>query len=62
MGLHNLLVPLLFGQYSPSGPSSDFGDLVFVVLLIFYLLGFGLALLLGFLGALSRLWLARPAE
>jgi hypothetical protein len=62
MGLHNLLIPLLLGQYSPSGPSSDFGDLVFVVLLILYVLGFGLALLLGILGALSRLWLARPEE
>lgn len=62
MGLHNLLVPLLLGQFSSSGPSSDFGDLVFVVLLIFYTLGFALALLLGFLGALLRLWLARPSE
>lgn len=60
VGLHNLLVPLLLGQFSSSGPSSDFGDLVFVVLLIFYALGFVLALLLGFLGALLRLWLARP--
>lgn len=60
VGLHNLLVPLLLGQFSSSGPSSDFGDLVFVVLLIFYALGFALALLLGFLGALLRLWLARP--
>jgi len=60
VGLHNLLVPLLLGQFSPSGPSSDFGDLVFVVLLILYALGFVLALLLGFLGALLRLWLARP--
>lgn len=62
VGLHNLLVPLLLGQFSPSGPSSDFGDLVFVVLLILYALGFVLALLLGFLGALLRLWLARPSE
>ena len=62
VGLHNLLVPLLLGQFSSSGPSSDFGDLVFVVLLIFYALGFVLALLLGFLGALLRLWLARPSE
>ena len=62
MGLHNLLVPLLLGQFSSSGPSSDFGDLVFVVLLIFYAIGFVLALLLGFLGALLRLWLARPSE
>lgn len=61
VGLHNLLVPLLLGQFSPSGPSSDFGDLVFVVLLILYALGFVLALLLGFLGALLRLWLARPS-
>jgi hypothetical protein len=60
VGLHNLLVPLLLGQFSSSGPSSDFGDLVFVVLLILYALGFVLALLLGFLGALLRLWLARP--
>ena len=62
VGLHNLLVPLLLGQFSPSGPSSDFGDLVFVVLLILYALGFVLALLLSFLGALLRLWLARPSE
>jgi len=62
VGLHNLLVPLLLGQYSSSGPSSDFGDLVFAVLLILYALGFVLALLLGFLGALLRLWLARPSE
>lgn len=62
MGLHNLVVPLLLGQFSPSGPSSDFGDLVFVVLLILYALGFALALLLGVLGALLRLWLARPSE
>lgn len=61
VGLHNLLVPLLLGQFSPSGPSSDFGDLVFAVLLILYALGFVLALLLGFLGALLRLWLARPS-
>ncbi len=60
MGLHNLLVPLLLGQFSSSGPSSGFGDLVFAVLLILYALGFVLALLLGFLGALLRLWLARP--
>lgn len=62
MGAHNLLVPLLLGQYSRSGPSSDFGDLVFATLLVFYLLGFALALLLGVLGAALRLWLARPAE
>lgn len=62
MGLHNLLVPLLLGQFSPSGPSSDFGDLVFAVLLIFYGIGFALALLLGFLGAATRLWLTRPAD
>ncbi|HEU4784658.1 MAG TPA: hypothetical protein VFS83_15050 [Ktedonobacterales bacterium] len=60
VGLHNLLVPLLLGQFSSSGPSSGFGDLVFAVLLILYALGFILALLLGFLGALLRLWLARP--
>jgi hypothetical protein len=60
MGLHNLLVPLLLGQFSSSGPSSDFGDLVFAVLLILYAVGFVLALLLGFLGALLRLWLASP--
>jgi hypothetical protein len=62
MGLRNLLVPLLLGAYSRSGPSSDFGDLVFATLLIFYLVGFALALLLGVLGAALRLWLARPAE
>lgn len=62
MGLHNLLVPLLLGQFSSSGPSSGFGDLVFAVLLILYALGFVLALLLGFLGALLRLWLARQSE
>jgi hypothetical protein len=62
VGLHNLLVPLLLGQFSSSGPSSDFGDLVFAVLLILYALGFVLVLLLGFLGALLRLWLARPSE
>lgn len=62
MGLHNLLVPLLLGAYSRSGPSGDFGDLVFATLLIFYLVGFALALLLGVLGAALRLWLARPAE
>jgi hypothetical protein len=60
MGLHNLIVPLLLGQFSSSGPSSDFGDLVFAVLLILYAVGFVLALLLGFLGALLRLWLASP--
>ena len=62
VGLHNLLVPLLLGQFSSSGPSSDFGDLVFVVLLVLYALDFVLALLLGFLGAALRLWLARPSE
>lgn len=62
MGLHNLLVPLLLGAYSRTGPSGDFGDLVFATLLIFYLIGFALALLLGVLGAAIRLWLARPAE
>ena len=62
MGLHNLLVPLLLGAYSRSGPSGDFGDLVFATLLIFYLVGFALALLLGVVGAALRLWLARPAE
>jgi hypothetical protein len=62
MGLHNLFVPLLLGQFSSSGPSSDFGDLVFAVLLVFYALGFVLALLLGLLGALLRLWLAHPSE
>lgn len=62
MGLHNLLVPLLLGQFSPAGPSSDFGDLVFAVLLVLYISGFALSLLLGFLGAIARLWLARPAE
>jgi hypothetical protein len=62
VGLHNLLVPLLLGQYSSTGPSSDFGDLVFAVLLVFYAIGFALALLLGLLGAALRLWLARPAE
>ena len=62
MGLHNLLVPLLLGAYSRSGPSGDFGDRVFATLLIFYLVGFALALLLGVVGAALRLWLARPAE
>ncbi|MGE5334937.1 MAG: hypothetical protein ACM3N4_09585 [Nitrososphaerota archaeon] len=62
MGLHNLLVPLLLGQFSPSGPSREFGDLVFAVFLIFYVIGVALALLLGVLGAVIRLWLARPAD
>lgn len=62
VGLHNLLVPYLLGQFSPSGPSSDFGDLVFAVLLVLYVIGFAWALLLGFLGAVVRLWLARPAQ
>ena len=62
MGLHNLLVPLLLGAYSRTGPSGDFGDLVFATLLIFYLVGFALALLLGVLGAALRLRLARPTE
>ena len=59
-GLHNLLVPLLLGQYARTGPSGDFGDLVFATLLILYLIGFALALALGVLGAALRLWLARP--
>lgn len=62
VGLHNLLIPLLLGAYSRSGPSGEFGDLVFATLLIFYLVGFALALLLGAVGAALRLWLARPAE
>ena len=60
MGIHNLLVPLLLGQYSRSGPSSDFGDLVFATLLVLYVVGFALALALGIVGAALRLWLARP--
>lgn len=60
MGVHNLLVPLLLGQYSRSGPSSDFGDLVFATLLVLYVVGFALALALGVVGATLRLWLARP--
>lgn len=60
MGVHNLLVPLLLGQYSRSGPSSDFGDLVFATLLVLYVVGFALALALGVVGAALRLWLARP--
>lgn len=62
IGVHNLLVPLLLGQFSSTGPSSGFGDLVFVALLVFYLVGFVLALLLGIVGALLRLWLARPVQ
>ena len=61
MGVHNLLVPLLLGQYSRSGPSSDFGDLIFATLLVLYVLGFALALVLGIVGAALRLWLARAA-
>lgn len=60
MGVHNLLVPLLLGQYTRSGPSSDFGDLVFATLLVLYVVGFALALALGVVGATLRLWLARP--
>ena len=57
------MIPLLLGQYSPSGPSSDFGDLVFVLLLTLYVLDFGLALLLGVL-ARSRVsgWPAQRSK
>ncbi|WIG59950.1 MAG: hypothetical protein OJF49_002698 [Ktedonobacterales bacterium] len=60
VGLHNLLIPYLLGYYSDRGPAGGMGSLVFVVLVMLYvLLGFGLALLLAALGVALRVWVAR---
>jgi hypothetical protein len=61
VGIHNLLIPLLLGFYSPSRNGNDFADLIFAVLVVLYVIGFGLAALAGLLGAALRAWLLRTS-
>lgn len=59
VGIHNLLIPFLLGFFTPGRNGNDFADLIFAVLVVLYVIAFGLAALAGLLGAALRAWLLR---
>jgi hypothetical protein len=59
VGIHNLLIPIFTGFFSPLGPLTGFGDLVLIVVSTLYLFGLLTSALSGFVGGLVRAWLER---